>query len=182
MIRRPPRSTLFPYTTLFRSHVETLHADTITANLINASSYLQNGQPLVSSPWQTNGNDIIYDAGKVGIGIDTPLYDLHVDGSFVATEMIGTKNLYVTKHINIGAFEFINGATQPGLKDSIKSPAEIVIRSEAEKISLNSDTVIAENVMKATSVKADTVKTREVRTDKVRVKGRANDIRSDIKR
>src|SRR5436305_5258574 len=25
MIRRPPRSTLFPYTTLFRSHAETLH-------------------------------------------------------------------------------------------------------------------------------------------------------------
>src|SRR5688572_31374109 len=25
MIRRPPRSTLFPYTTLFRSHVETHH-------------------------------------------------------------------------------------------------------------------------------------------------------------
>src|SRR5438874_11819892 len=26
MIRRPPRSTLFPYTTLFRSHVERPHA------------------------------------------------------------------------------------------------------------------------------------------------------------
>src|SRR3712207_7843558 len=25
MIRRPPRSTLFPYTTLFRSHAEELH-------------------------------------------------------------------------------------------------------------------------------------------------------------
>src|SRR3712207_8224110 len=27
MIRRPPRSTLFPYTTLFRSLVSSLHAD-----------------------------------------------------------------------------------------------------------------------------------------------------------
>src|SRR2546422_5425311 len=27
MIRRPPRSTLFPYTTLFRSHYEALDAD-----------------------------------------------------------------------------------------------------------------------------------------------------------
>src|SRR5256885_12222415 len=27
MIRRPPRSTLFPYTTLFRSHAAVLHAD-----------------------------------------------------------------------------------------------------------------------------------------------------------
>src|SRR3712207_7128596 len=25
MIRRPPRSTLFPYTTLFRSHAEVIH-------------------------------------------------------------------------------------------------------------------------------------------------------------
>src|SRR2546427_4254529 len=25
MIRRPPRSTLFPYTTLFRSHLDALH-------------------------------------------------------------------------------------------------------------------------------------------------------------
>src|SRR5256885_10154051 len=34
MIRRPPRSTLFPYTTLFRSHVllfEPYHADALDA-------------------------------------------------------------------------------------------------------------------------------------------------------
>src|SRR3712207_9473147 len=29
MIRRPPRSTLFPYTTLFRSHVHLLPADRV---------------------------------------------------------------------------------------------------------------------------------------------------------
>src|SRR5438093_10325870 len=29
MIRRPPRSTLFPYTTLFRSHPETLPAGVV---------------------------------------------------------------------------------------------------------------------------------------------------------
>src|SRR5437773_8620645 len=28
MIRRPPRSTLFPYTTLFRSHVDRRHGET----------------------------------------------------------------------------------------------------------------------------------------------------------
>src|SRR3712207_7619669 len=31
MIRRPPRSTLFPYTTLFRSDVSVLHAYLVTA-------------------------------------------------------------------------------------------------------------------------------------------------------
>ena len=30
MIRRPPRSTLFPYTTLFRSHVNSKYIDDIT--------------------------------------------------------------------------------------------------------------------------------------------------------
>src|SRR2546422_7907259 len=41
MIRRPPRSTLFPYTTLFRStraqkRVEQLHAQGVQANLYGA--------------------------------------------------------------------------------------------------------------------------------------------------
>src|SRR5256885_6882470 len=36
MIRRPPRSTLFPYTTLFRSHLEPAHgaAHDLTMNLM----------------------------------------------------------------------------------------------------------------------------------------------------
>src|SRR3712207_9358891 len=36
MIRRPPRSTLFPYTTLFRSHGTGKGADTITSGLEGA--------------------------------------------------------------------------------------------------------------------------------------------------
>src|SRR5258706_15262095 len=48
MIRRPPRSTLFPYTTLFRSgtgavHVEGLYNGTMT---INAASTVQLGEPI----------------------------------------------------------------------------------------------------------------------------------------
>src|SRR5258707_9208058 len=31
MIRRPPRSTLFPYTTLFRSHLELAHRQSVGA-------------------------------------------------------------------------------------------------------------------------------------------------------
>src|SRR5256885_11049214 len=37
MIRRPPRSTLFPYTTLFRSYARDLHADPATIGLLSAS-------------------------------------------------------------------------------------------------------------------------------------------------
>src|SRR2546430_15434955 len=49
MIRRPPRSTLFPYTTLFRSHEErgesigsTTHAPTV--------ALLPTGEPTVAKP------------------------------------------------------------------------------------------------------------------------------------
>src|SRR5205807_9474720 len=45
MIRRPPRSTLFPYTTLFRSHVDQ-RATTIA--LVNGSIRLQESLPLGS--------------------------------------------------------------------------------------------------------------------------------------
>src|SRR5206468_12708854 len=31
---RPPRSTLFPYTTLFRSHPRTLKSDSVTTNVV----------------------------------------------------------------------------------------------------------------------------------------------------
>src|SRR5256885_6110931 len=41
MIRRPPRSTLFPYTTLFRSHIE---GETLAARL--AKGALPSGQAL----------------------------------------------------------------------------------------------------------------------------------------
>src|SRR2546430_16165824 len=36
MIRRPPRSTLFPYTTLFRSHMATLHLAQINIGRMRA--------------------------------------------------------------------------------------------------------------------------------------------------
>src|SRR5256885_12130604 len=41
MIRRPPRSTLFPYTTLFRSHART--ADVVQAELLRGQPRFQSG-------------------------------------------------------------------------------------------------------------------------------------------
>src|SRR3712207_9451306 len=38
MIRRPPRSTLFPYTTLFRSEVQTRDPETWAARVRNAGA------------------------------------------------------------------------------------------------------------------------------------------------
>src|SRR5437016_14144534 len=47
MIRRPPRSTLFPYTTLFRSHPPLLHQVPGAARRLGAKRFLS-GQPLRS--------------------------------------------------------------------------------------------------------------------------------------
>src|SRR2546430_8728499 len=41
MIRRPPRSTLFPYTTLFRSHYKHFEYQVVSFDLINASAIFQ---------------------------------------------------------------------------------------------------------------------------------------------
>src|SRR2546430_3778164 len=41
MIRRPPRSTLFPYTTLFRSHVDKLAVPVLQSQPLKLGSLLQ---------------------------------------------------------------------------------------------------------------------------------------------
>src|SRR3712207_7831133 len=47
MIRRPPRSTLFPYTTLFRSFIKYSSSRLVTADCINEDNALS--QPLSMS-------------------------------------------------------------------------------------------------------------------------------------
>src|SRR2546430_3734633 len=46
MIRRPPRSTLFPYTTLFRSHAH----DAMNKELLANASGISNSTPPVQRP------------------------------------------------------------------------------------------------------------------------------------
>src|SRR3712207_9096827 len=48
MIRRPPRSTLFPYTTLFRSHLPASSLEAIVPVLVGLAVVLVAVQPLVS--------------------------------------------------------------------------------------------------------------------------------------
>src|SRR2546426_5532467 len=64
MIRRPPRSTLFPYTTLFRSR----SAGGLTALLLFLSMLLAlhlSGVPTISSGWVQEG----LAGGRVGGGV-----------------------------------------------------------------------------------------------------------------
>ncbi|MFH1321033.1 MAG: hypothetical protein ABII90_10320 [Bacteroidota bacterium] len=152
-------------------HATSMHADTINTASINSSQYLLNGSPLTGSQWVSSGSDIYYTGGNVGINTNNPQYPLHVDGNAVVTGSIAGENLFVEKSVNIGAFKFINGAIQPGQKDTIKSPAEIVIKSEAEKISFNSDTVTAKNVLVVQTVEAaNKIKALEIETDTLKAK------------
>src|SRR2546428_10958273 len=71
MIRRPPRSTLFPYTTLFRS--------TGSALTVN---YSLNGSASNGSDYQQLGNSVTIAAGsKSAIITLTPLDDSSVEGA-----------------------------------------------------------------------------------------------------
>src|SRR5689334_24688146 len=52
MIRRPPRSTLFPYTTLFRSPLEGTNEVLL---IIRAEDEAEIRSRLAADPWTTNG-------------------------------------------------------------------------------------------------------------------------------
>src|SRR2546430_5223014 len=65
MIRRPPRSTLFPYTTLFRSTDETIeareaieNAKKLHAEILSACSKAQNGDKSVLDFLKENHIDV----------------------------------------------------------------------------------------------------------------------------
>src|SRR5258708_16157305 len=57
MIRRPPRSTLFPYTTLFRSGLEALRREKISQ-----AKFLQLAERVGVSQWIAQ--DLLVNAGK----------------------------------------------------------------------------------------------------------------------
>src|SRR2546427_2777838 len=52
MIRRPPRSTLFPYTTLFRSHATTLTMTMHVYEGLTRYDRSYNVEPALATSWQ----------------------------------------------------------------------------------------------------------------------------------
>src|SRR3712207_7054653 len=50
MIRRPPRSTLFPYTTLFRSRIEDLRANNESFHSVPLADPREAGGPIADDP------------------------------------------------------------------------------------------------------------------------------------
>jgi len=121
--------------------VDFLNSNITTTGSINASQYLINGLPLISSQWTSSGSNIFYSGGNVGINTSNPSFSLEVDGSAAITGTLFVDRIEAQSHISIGQFRFINGAIQPGEADTIHSAARIVVRSESERIALKADTV-----------------------------------------
>src|SRR3989442_1354186 len=61
MIRRPPRSTLFPYTTLFRSH-DVTQAVTVTVTDVNDNAPIFSSGTTGSEAENTAISNVVYDA------------------------------------------------------------------------------------------------------------------------
>src|SRR5256885_17117000 len=68
MIRRPPRSTLFPYTTLFRSHasavpLEKVGGEPLVVSVTQQGGYLVNGRELINASPETLRAALLKEAG-----------------------------------------------------------------------------------------------------------------------
>src|SRR5258708_27879502 len=64
MIRRPPRSTLFPYTTLFRSHLSKLRGDSPCRSEAEGIE----GEGLAAQPIHVENRDRVDQRGKIRLG------------------------------------------------------------------------------------------------------------------
>ena len=60
----------------------------LNATEINVTNLLVGGSPMQSSPWNLNGNNIFYSSGNVGIGTNTPNYELDIAGTLNATNIL----------------------------------------------------------------------------------------------
>src|SRR3712207_7135420 len=79
MIRRPPRSTLFPYTTLFRSQYDTTHQFTTG---LNATSVAEYGYAEVDQTTAQNGSIAVMPFGPLLDRKSTRLNSSHANISY----------------------------------------------------------------------------------------------------
>src|SRR3989454_12456393 len=106
MIRRPPRSTLFPYTTLFRSHTENGPVQASPTNAGRPAS-LPSGVITGSFSYRTASREIVFDLTGAAIQLEgieriqttrLPLggqlhFQLRGDGPLFALQLQGTLRL-----------------------------------------------------------------------------------------
>ena len=66
----------------------TVNASEIFVTQLNVTDLLVNGSQVQSSPWSLNGSSAFYNSGNVGIGTNSPAFDLDVNGSLNATSIL----------------------------------------------------------------------------------------------
>src|SRR2546427_3222057 len=88
MIRRPPRSTLFPYTTLFRSFPETQDVRIISREHLGRSVLLKNGVLRLGLV------DSFDECGQVGLGLRSEEHtsELQSQSNLVCRLLLEKKN------------------------------------------------------------------------------------------
>src|SRR2546422_8866377 len=101
MIRRPPRSTLFPYTTLFRSQVirqEAERAATIVKNLLSfarsqeGERKLQPIGPIIESTLALLRNQLMANKVEATLELEPRLPDVEVDGNQIKQVFVNLIN------------------------------------------------------------------------------------------
>jgi len=95
-----------------------------------------------NSLWSTNGTNIYYNSGNVGIGLTNPAYPLEVNGTVVANGDIYATDLYAQTNLTVGTFKIVNGVV-----DSITSNASQMMLSAGNVNA--SDTFSAKTQVKA---------------------------------
>src|SRR5256885_13263845 len=93
MIRRPPRSTLFPYTTLFRSDPAGLPRSCFPARLIGADVFL----PVIAHVAQAEGDGVRVHQEALGAGearSEEHTSELQSPCNLVCRLLLETKNKY----------------------------------------------------------------------------------------
>src|SRR5258708_5516791 len=102
MIRRPPRSTLFPYTTLFRSrarrlavdvaaHIQVLHSVLFPGVYRHATAHAQLGE--VGRLFVRNHDEDVWQALDLLVAFKLSKGDPHLDGCELLCSWLRTKSL-----------------------------------------------------------------------------------------
>src|SRR3712207_9526974 len=105
MIRRPPRSTLFPYTTLFRSTVSALFNYMLNRKIINTSknsafSFTRSFGVVMddltkASFWQKPGDDTKYPSIEYADGGYIGQFDGNIDSTIEIVRLLRLKQLTI---------------------------------------------------------------------------------------
>src|SRR5258706_9311394 len=121
MIRRPPRSTLFPYTTLFRSLAPIVNAGTIVANTagqvfaINPGTFTNNGALSVINGATMTVTSMPTNAGAISIGTGSIFSTNGAALTNASTGVIsGSGTLKLRSSGTTGTALTNNGKLQPG--------------------------------------------------------------------